>query len=90
MSVAPLRRTQYEQNKEILRVDGDDKIVRDKYSKALLLNDVKVLQEYERKCKERIEKHQVKDKLAELEYEVAGLKDDISEIKQLLQAIVNR
>ena len=90
MSVSPLRRQEYEHNQALLKVEGDDAIVRDKYSKALLLNDVKVLQEYEKRCKERIEKHQAKEKIAQLEEDVAGLKDDISEIKQLLKAIANR
>jgi hypothetical protein len=90
MSVAPLRRSEYENSNEKQLVSGADHMVRDKYSKALLLNDISVLKEYERKCNERIEKHQVKDKLVELETEVAGLKDDISEIKQLLKAIANR
>lgn len=90
MSVTPLRREDYNGYKrEILPVAGESQFVRDKYSKALSLNDLSVVQEYERRNKERLEQSQAKEKLAELEQSVAGLKDDVLEIKQMLQALFN-
>lgn len=88
MSTAPLRREDYNANKtEYLQVDGENKIVRDKYSKALLFNDIQIVREHQRKTLERIEQNQAKEKLAELEDTVAGLKDDVLEIKQMLKAL---
>lgn len=88
MSTAPLRREDYNANKrEHLQVDGENKIVRDKYSKALLFNDIQIVREHQRKTLERIEQNQAKEKLAELEDTVAGLKDDVLEIKQMLKAL---
>lgn len=88
MSTLPLRREDYNADKrEILQVDGESKIVRDKYSKALLFNDLQIVREHQRKSRERIEQNQAKEKLAELEETVAGLKDDVLEIKQMLKSI---
>lgn len=88
MSTAPLRREDYNANKtEYLQVDGENKIVRDKYSKAILFNDIQIVREHQRKTLERIEQSQAKEKLAELEDTVAGLKDDVLEIKQMLKAL---
>ena len=89
-TTTPLRREDYNGYKrEILPVAGESTIVRDKYSKALLLNDLSVVQEYEKRTKERLEQSQAKEKLAELEETVAGLKDDVLEIKQMLKALFN-
>lgn len=90
MSVTYLTRDAYQLPIELQKVEGEASIVRDKYNRALLLNDTKVLQEYERTREDRIEKAQAKEKLAELEVTVASLKEDVTEIKQLLLAIVNK
>jgi hypothetical protein len=91
MSIAPLRRDDYNGNKrEIVPVNGESKIVRDKYSKALLLNDIALVHEHQRRSKERIEQNQAKEKLEELENSVVSLKEDVLEIKQMLKAFVNK
>lgn len=88
MSTSPLRREDYNADKrESLQVDGESKFVRDKYSKALLFNDIQIVREHQRKSRERIEQNQAKEKLAELDATVAGLKDDVLEIKQMLKAL---
>ena len=90
-SITPLKREDYNGNqKEFLPVDGESKIFRDKYSKALLLNDEETIRRYKERSEIRMEQSEAKAKLAELEQSVAGLKEDVYEIKQLLKAIVNR
>lgn len=91
MSTTPLRREDYNGNhRETLPVDGESKIVRDKYSKAILFNDFHVVREHQRRTQERIEQNEAKQKLAELEENVVSLKEDVLEIKQLLKAIVKQ
>ena len=89
--ITPLRREDYNANKEEnLSVMGESKIVRDKYSKALLFNDIAAIREHQKRSEERIEQNQAKEKLAQMEDDVAGLKDDVLEIKQMLKALLTK
>jgi len=57
--------------------------VRDKHSKALINTDTTVI------FARRQEKRQVQ-KISELQEEITEVKNDLLEIKQLLQSIINR
>jgi len=63
-----------------LQIDTDDTLVRDSKTNAVLNTDMTALQKYK----------VVRDKERQMREDIDNLKTDMSEIKQLLQQLVNR
>ena len=69
--------------KEIIKIDGERDLVRDKNSKALLSRNYEGLKAY------KIQKNQM-NQILEYENDINTLKSEITEIRATLEVIVNK
>lgn len=71
---------------EYLKVEGNDGLVRDKESGAILSCSTDDYDTYKRKLNASL---QMKAKLQKQEEEIADIKNDISDIKEMLYQLLN-
>lgn len=69
--------------KDVIKIDGEANLVRDRYSKAVLSNDVDGLEAY------RLQRIQ-RNKVAEYENDINTLKTEITEIRNTLELLVKK
>ena len=69
--------------KEVINIDGESKLIRDKNSKALLSTDNAGLLAY------KMQRSQIK-KVAEYENDINTLKSELTEIRHTLELLVNK
>lgn len=69
-----------------LKVDGHSHLVRDQKTNSIINTNMSEYQEYVSRKKAKSEENQ---KVQNLEKDLANMKDDINEIKNLLRSLVN-
>jgi len=71
---------------EYLKIKGHDNLLRDPITNSIINNNRAEYQEYVSRKNMKNEEDQ---KIQNLEYDVASMKDDLNEIKNLLRSLVN-
>lgn len=69
-----------------LKVDGHSHLMRDQKTNSIINTNMSEYQEYVSRKKAKSEENQ---KVQNLEKDLANMKDDINEIKNLLRSLVN-
>lgn len=72
---------------EYLKVEGDNHLIRDKKSRAILNTDNKALAEYKAARAKRLSE---KNKLIQCQKDINTLNEDIKDIKETLKLIVEK
>lgn len=71
---------------DFLRVEGHSNLMRDKKTNSIINTN---MSEYDDYLSRKNSKNEEKQKIQKLESELASIKDDIGDIKNLLREIVN-